>query len=314
KIKRSRCMAEEGRDDNDWKKLEREVHTMFVDGLPDRVTKRALYREFGLSGNVVDVYISWKQIRGVSCPFAFVRYDAKGGALRAIERKNGSSWEGRRILVKTADFRRMGRDQRVQNPRMKSNVRNEGMPENRNRRHDTILQTNDGDGVCVAGCHRPEPKKAKRVVHVLPSLEQNDLLDRSALRESFQPIKFGNLVVNLENHWDEYGKIEVRDIGPCKCIITFESVHECDKALENGLLLNYVDEARAYWGFKWSHSQRVWLELMRVPIHAWSKDTFDKMAKALDGKLITPHFLTGEKASFSVARILIDYYQWEPIQ
>ncbi|MED6158239.1 hypothetical protein PIB30_030986 [Stylosanthes scabra] len=53
---------------------------------------------------------------------------------------------------------------------------------------------------------------------------------------------------------------------------------------------------------------------MGVLIHAWSVDTFNKIAKALDGKLITLHYLTGEKASFSVVRILIDYFQWEPIQ
>ncbi|MED6187204.1 hypothetical protein PIB30_074238 [Stylosanthes scabra] len=45
-----------------------------------------------------------------------------------------------------------------------------------------------------------------------------------------------------------------------------------------------------------------------------NQKTFDRIANRLDGKLVMQHYLTEEGASFSVARIIIDYYQWEPIQ
>ncbi|MED6225560.1 hypothetical protein PIB30_094803 [Stylosanthes scabra] len=75
----------------------------------------------------------------------------------------------------------------------------------------------------------------------------------------------------------------------------------------------FFKDVRPYWCFKWSLSRRVWLELMGLPIHVWSEDTFNWIVRGLVGKLVMQHDLTEGSASFSVARILIDCYQWEPI-
>ncbi|MED6169138.1 hypothetical protein PIB30_018665 [Stylosanthes scabra] len=78
-----------------------------------------------------------------------------------------------------------------------------------------------------------------------------------------------------------------------------------------------VDEGsvrREVEGFKWSSSRRVRPELIGLSIHVWSKDTFNRIAKRLDGKLVMQHYPMEEGASFSVARILIDCFRWEPIQ
>ncbi|MED6108422.1 hypothetical protein PIB30_023641, partial [Stylosanthes scabra] len=53
---------------------------------------------------------------------------------------------------------------------------------------------------------------------------------------------------------------------------------------------------------------------MGLPIYVWSEDTFNRIAKKIDGSLVMQHELTKDRASFTVARILIDCFQWEPIQ
>ncbi|MED6208617.1 hypothetical protein PIB30_047004 [Stylosanthes scabra] len=64
----------------------------------------------------------------------------------------------------------------------------------------------------------------------------------------------------------------------------------------------------------WSLSRRVWLEIMGLPIHIWSEDSFERIAKAMDGKLVMLQDLMDECASFSIVRILVDTYQWQLIQ
>ncbi|MED6193256.1 hypothetical protein PIB30_017647 [Stylosanthes scabra] len=110
------------------------------------------------------------------------------------------------------------------------------------------------------------------------------------------------------------GRIGCRNLGSTKCILSFESKDLRDKALDDTALTTQFDDLRPYWGYKWSHYRRVWVELMGVPIHMWSEDTFSRIAKTIDGKLVMQHELTKETACLSVAKILIETCRWEPIQ
>ncbi|MED6191482.1 hypothetical protein PIB30_000582 [Stylosanthes scabra] len=124
-----------------------------------------------------------------------------------------------------------------------------------------------------------------RRVEVVPSPEQQDLLNRSVVAESVKPIKFGRVV-----------QVELRD-----------------KALQIRFMPDFFDKITSYWGVSWKTSRRVWLEVMGLPIHVWSEDIFDRIAKGIDRCLVMQHELTKDRASFTVARILIDCFQWEPI-
>ncbi|MED6193252.1 hypothetical protein PIB30_017643 [Stylosanthes scabra] len=141
-----------------------------------------------------------------------------------------------------------------------------------------------------------------------------DLLNRSILAEKLKPIKFGIIVQSFGLMSERLGRIEYRDLGSTKCILSFESKDMRDKALDDTALTIQFDDLRPYWGYKWSHYRRVWVELMGVPIHTWSKDTFSRIAKTIDGKLVMQHELTEETACLSVARILFETCRWEPIQ
>ncbi|MED6185862.1 hypothetical protein PIB30_061104 [Stylosanthes scabra] len=167
-------------------KANQRLAMLFVDNLPKHVTKRFLYWEFGRYGSVVDVYISRKKRKTKSCPFAFIRYDAYGGAVRAREGLHGSFMVGKPITVKVSMYER-------------TSMRN----------------TDGGIGIGV------DRKKDGRIfVMVNASEKQKDLLDRSIIAESFELIKFGYVVESLKNFDEVYGKIECRDLGPRKCILT----------------------------------------------------------------------------------------------
>ncbi|MED6157128.1 hypothetical protein PIB30_020447 [Stylosanthes scabra] len=80
------------------------------------------------------------------------------------------------------------------------------------------------------------------------------------------------------------------------------------------LYAGIFNEVRPYSRYKWSLSRRVWVELMGLPIHTWSNNTFEKIVKVLDEKLVMHHNLTEGCESFSVARVLVDTFKWELIQ
>ncbi|MED6126523.1 hypothetical protein PIB30_079344, partial [Stylosanthes scabra] len=151
-------------------------------------------------------------------------------------------------------------------------------------------------------------------VEVTVADKQRDLLDRSIIAESFEPIRFGIVVKQLDQLEERYGKIECRDLGPRKCILSMDTVEARDRALAYEIFVGVFDEVREYWGFKWAFSRRVWLELMGLPIQVWSDDTFVKIVKGLDTKFVMLDERTKNRRSFSVARVLVDCFQWEPVQ
>ncbi|MED6184831.1 hypothetical protein PIB30_051238 [Stylosanthes scabra] len=53
---------------------------------------------------------------------------------------------------------------------------------------------------------------------------------------------------------------------------------------------------------------------MGLRLHVWSEDTFKRIPKGLDAKFVMHDELIEEQMLFSVARILIDFFQSEPIQ
>ncbi|MED6160033.1 hypothetical protein PIB30_047650 [Stylosanthes scabra] len=289
--------------------MEQNLHIIFVDNLPERVTKGAMFYAFGFHGNVRDVYISRKQRTKANGPFSFVRYDAREGADRAIEIFNGVRWEGKLIRVKEAKYKIL-----AENGGYKAGRRVQEAAEGSCSQKTNNLENNCEDkfnkGVEKETSIRPERRK----VEVMTSIKKKEMLNRSIIAESIRPIKFELVVQRFEELSMEYGRLECRDLGPRMCIISFESLDLRDRALQSRFTPEFFEEVRPYECFMWSPSRRIWLELMGLPIHVWSEDTFKRIARGLNGLMVMQHDLTESGASFSVARILIDCYQWKPIQ
>ncbi|MED6147395.1 hypothetical protein PIB30_043703 [Stylosanthes scabra] len=141
---------------------------------------------------------------------------------------------------------------------------------------------------------------------------QKQRLQRSLLGVCIQPIEFRKVMNKLLDEWNGPGEIECRDVGPHKCLITFDSVEIRDGAFQNELLMEVFDEVRPHWKLFWNSSRRVWLEIMGMTVPVWSTENFTKISEKW-GKVIMFDDRTEESKSFSVARILVDCYQWEMV-
>ncbi|MED6195919.1 hypothetical protein PIB30_042391 [Stylosanthes scabra] len=110
--------------------------------------------------------------------------------------------------------------------------------------------------------------KSIRRINVVPSPKQQDLLNRSIVVESVKPIKFG-ICAGFKELAKDFGRLECKDFGPSRCIISFESIELRDKTLQIHFMPDLFDKITPYSGFFWNTSRRVWLEVMGLQIHVW---------------------------------------------
>ncbi|MED6170649.1 hypothetical protein PIB30_033124 [Stylosanthes scabra] len=81
-------------------------HTVFMDNLPEDVSKRSLYKVFGRYGFISDIYVSRRSRRNPKRTFAFIRFKSYGGALKSISNMNGTMWGGTKLFVTLSKSRR----------------------------------------------------------------------------------------------------------------------------------------------------------------------------------------------------------------
>ncbi|MED6191489.1 hypothetical protein PIB30_000587 [Stylosanthes scabra] len=129
---------------------------------------------------------------------------------------------------------------------------------------------------------RAEKPRRKEVV-LSRSKFQSEILARSVLGVNVKPIDFGFLENTLLRKWTGPGIIECCDVGPFRCLITFEMEKIKEETIEDQLLASVFDEVRHHWDVVWSLSRRVWIEVMELKSHGHT------------------------------ARFLIDNYEWEAI-
>ncbi|XLQ99389.1 hypothetical protein S83_065588 [Arachis hypogaea] len=99
---------------NKWENIKRNSHSVFVNNLPWEIAKGTLFKAFGFVGVVTDIYISRKKRRGIASPFAYVRFDAKGGAETAVYKLNGVCIGSKWMTVTHTSFNRGLRRQKEQ--------------------------------------------------------------------------------------------------------------------------------------------------------------------------------------------------------
>ncbi|MED6146294.1 hypothetical protein PIB30_033214 [Stylosanthes scabra] len=185
--------------------------SVFVDNLPINVTKRELYKEFGLDGYVTDIYISRKLRLKTKNPFAFIRYQRLGGALRVIRRLNGTVWRGGRLFITISKFRHQdhekngaheGFQKRQLEQRMKKKWVEVSRPNVKGNGRSVDNETTYGKEL-----------KRKQEVNVTWSAVSKDLLNRSLLGVCTKPIEFRKTMNLLLDEWKGEGEMECRDMG-----------------------------------------------------------------------------------------------------
>ncbi|MED6217512.1 hypothetical protein PIB30_018322 [Stylosanthes scabra] len=124
---------------------------------------------------------------------------------------------------------------------------------------------------------RGRDRAQRKVVSLRRSQTQSDIMTWSLLGVNVKPIDFAHVESTLLREWDGRGVIECRDIGPFRCLITFESEKIRDEAMENQALLSMFDEVRHHWGTVWSLSRRIWIEV--------DDKEYEIFAKEFDGEV-----------------------------
>ncbi|XP_072078023.1 uncharacterized protein [Arachis hypogaea] len=91
----------------EYQRLETESFSIFLDNLPEDISKRELFELFSWTGRINDIYLSRKQKNGSLYIFSFIRYTTRGGALKAITEMNRMRLRGRVVSVREAKYRRL---------------------------------------------------------------------------------------------------------------------------------------------------------------------------------------------------------------
>ncbi|MED6217133.1 hypothetical protein PIB30_014795 [Stylosanthes scabra] len=255
-------------------------HTVFVDNLPRDVTKRAMYKEFGKDGYISDIFVSRKVRRNSTGAFAFIRFISYEATVKALKRLNGTRWKETNLYVG-----------------LSKSCKGYGWGKVSHYSHKQPM--------------KPQKSSTKWVV-VKCQTTKKQRLQRSLHGVSVKPIEFRKIMDHLLDEWKGPGKIECRDVGPYRCLLTFDSPEIRDNALQCELLRSTFDETRMHWDIFWCLSRSVWIEVLGMPICLWSKENFTKIAE-LWGKVIEFDHRAGEAKSYSTAKILLDCFQWEGV-
>ncbi|MED6123772.1 hypothetical protein PIB30_052541 [Stylosanthes scabra] len=198
--------------------MERSSHSIFVDNLPHDVARATLYKIFGWAGSMVDVYVSRKKRKGSSTQFAFVRFNAKGGVIWAVQKLNGVCIRTKRMVVTASDYARYQpwrRDERAEGSRrdaiggISDNGKHMQWKQMPGRNGDRIIQRTQGDaedGGTTSGNDR-------KVIEVEPVLAMQDMLKRSIVVEFVEPIRYRKMMEKVKEDWKGPGGIEGRHGG-----------------------------------------------------------------------------------------------------
>ncbi|MED6172433.1 hypothetical protein PIB30_050073, partial [Stylosanthes scabra] len=237
-------------------------------------------------------------------------------AVKAITTINGTTWDDAKLYATMSRSKSDGTSERTSNTYVKQQGQKHGIVkkwvavESKNRM-ETNGKTNDKQAEHSYSCCTSMKSRTQEVEAIWCD-EQKQRLRRSLLRVSVKPIEFRKVMYKLLEEWKGPGGIECRDVGPFKCLLTFDTTETRDAALEDDLLLSVFDEVRPHWETFWSLSRRVWIDIMGLPIGLRSNENLNRIAK-LWGKLVRLDDRTKGSKSFSTARILVDCYQWERV-
>ncbi|KAL4306627.1 hypothetical protein AHAS_Ahas16G0197200 [Arachis hypogaea] len=289
----------------EYRRLEHESFSIFVDNLPKDISKRELFHLFNWTGRINDIYLSRKYKNGDIYMFAFIRYTTRGGALKAMTEMNRMRLRGKVIMVQEAKYRRTSDTTYVKKGRVEDDQHHRSKPEPM-REEDTERQLSNANELppkeTVRSTLCKSDTKNVEVAMVPGNLEW---LQRSLVGATLEPINFNSLRKMLAIFLPSV--VRVREMGACKALLTFDSVMSADEAYTFNL--NFLLQTfHRVW--KWNESERcesrrVWLECFGVPLAAWSADTF-KLIGGQWGAVVTCAKETELCNTFTSGWVLID--------
>ncbi|KAL4293172.1 hypothetical protein AHAS_Ahas18G0101500 [Arachis hypogaea] len=312
----------------EYHRLEKDSFTVFLDNLPEDISRRELYQLFCWTGRINDIYISRKQKNGRVYIFAFVRYTTKGGALKAIAEMNQFRLRRKTVYVGEAKFRKNfqvgnrrvnvdpGRDlERKSETAGDDNGAPRVLvtePEHMLTAKEPVINPGLGDPSGAGRTLLKQGKGCSKRVEVPIVVDNMNWLVRSLVGSTLKPIDLCSLkrVIQANLHHVE----AVREIGETKVLVTFETVEYADEAYKFKMdtLLQVLHRVRRWEETERCVSRKVWLECHGVPLHVWSPETFTAIG-GLWGNVLHCPIQTGEGASFRVGRIEVETEEFDTI-
>ncbi|KAH7858985.1 hypothetical protein Vadar_030141 [Vaccinium darrowii] len=109
--------------------------------------------------------------------------------------------------------------------------------------------------------------------------------------------------------------LEVKDMGGLWVVVTFPSSEQMLSVFDGelGWLNNWFDEVKK-WSptFEEARSRNIWISCYGVPLHCWSAETFNKIAR-LWGEVLAMDDATVKGLSFAAGKIMIATKKWDKI-
>ena len=293
---------------------------MFVDNLPESMTKSWLWQLFDYNGKVIDVFIPQKKRRTNRSMLAFVRYSQIQEAKAVIKNMDGMEIRGNTIWIKMAEYKRSDDGGRWM-PKIQQNIQMRGNDQHGSSRirsgmpyKDAVLQKENigaqeiNKGVKQKGINDEDGKgkyEATRVVYGEVNRNIIKELERSVIGEAMCPLNSEEVkkLIHSKIHSVE----KVREIGLFKSLITFHNKQGMLQALEgeDNILGGIFDEVRPWTSEEVCQTRRVWIECFGIPLHAWSLENLKKIGEQW-GTVVGFDNETEQQLTFSSAKILLD--------
>ena len=249
--------------------------SVFVSNLPAELDRFGLKGIFHNIGKVVDTYIPGPRQRNARRRYGFVRFRSWYEAVRSIQLISNKVVRGHRLQVSMArSNKRMRRDTNSKDTSW------DKAPTYQDRRQWRVKNT-------ASGKEASERVEQGRQIQDKPKMEAI----QGKINEEFVPWLSRSLVCTTQEPRDlaTLADAIIQGYGQCtkicalsglQFILTFQSEAEMEYALSNHEELdNWFTDIKKWDKYDYCSTRKVWLEVIGVPPHGWSWETFSKIAE-----------------------------------
>ncbi|KAL7193971.1 hypothetical protein ACSBR2_025582 [Camellia fascicularis] len=260
--------------------MENEIHTIFVDNLPNSMDPKGLYKVFTNFGIVKDVFIPNKRRKMTRSRFGFIRYACPVAANMAVQKAHGIWCDNRALKVKEVDFVKGGKS-------YAQALSGRGL----------VTNTSITLMLCLVGRFGEGFGKGNG--------KGNGWLYESVIVR-LKPIHCAE-AFKEELKIRGMGDIQVRDGGGRDMVLTFESMGSLKEKLK--LMEGWVhdwSESIKEWkqGMTIEQERLAWITCYGVPLNLWSSKTFNSIRR-LWGEVISLDDDTARLNSFHNGKVRI---------
>ncbi|MED6169148.1 hypothetical protein PIB30_018675 [Stylosanthes scabra] len=181
-----------------------------------------------------------------------VGFASLASARLAIAELNGKAWGERKLAISMSRYRRHGAQVNPRTRRKEAHGRIRKMWVKVMKGDDKAKEYRDVEvkETPVMGETRDhiveKVRRSRKVIEACVEESQRNMLERSLMGVNVDPIDFPKTLKKIKEVWEGDGEILCRDVGPTRCLLTFETTKARDEAYEKSALLEIFDELRPH--------------------------------------------------------------------